>query len=104
MSKKINLALVLLILFTITACSPKMKLVPRSFGQGPSSSEICKEQGISEKNSQYEKCKDFYNAQNSLNRNTLLLGAAITILGGMFFERECDCLFGPDRGEKFKPE
>ncbi|PPR79845.1 MAG: hypothetical protein CFH01_00153 [Alphaproteobacteria bacterium MarineAlpha2_Bin1] len=80
-----------------------MSILPRTFGQGPTSSEICIDQGISVKNPQFNKCINFYETQNSLNRNTMILGTTVTILGALFFERECDCLFGPDRGEKFKP-
>ncbi|MAR79470.1 MAG: hypothetical protein CMM18_04500 [Rhodospirillaceae bacterium] len=104
MSNKLKIFTLVVLLCIASGCSSKMSVIPRAFGQGPNPSEICISQGISENNPQFSKCINFYKSQNSLNRNTMVIGTTITILGALFFERECDCLFGPDRGEKFKPE
>ena len=104
MNNRLKIFISIVLLFMITGCSSKMNVIPRAFGQGPSPAEICTDQGISENNPQFNKCIKFYRSQNSINRNTMILGTTITLLGALFFERECDCLFGPDRGEKFKPE
>ncbi|MBL42520.1 MAG: hypothetical protein CMM49_07670 [Rhodospirillaceae bacterium] len=103
MNIKSKILIIIVLLFFISGCTSKISVIPRAFGQGSTPSEICIEQGISSENPQFNKCVNFYRSQNSLNRNTMVIGTTITLLGALFFERECDCLFGPDRGEKFKP-
>ncbi len=102
MQKILKITVFLLILISLSSCSNKINLMTRSFGNGSTPGEICQEQGISSKNSQFEACKKFYNSQNFSNRNNILLGAMVAIISGALFQRECNCLFGPGRGEKFE--
>ena len=104
MRNKLKIPILIVLLCISSGCSSKMNVIPRAFGQGPDPSDICIKQGVLENNPQFTQCINFYKSQNSLNRNTMIIGTTITILGALFFERECDCLLGPDRGDKFKPE
>tara|TARA_Y100000590_G_scaffold380578_1_gene449008 strand:+ start:1363 stop:1665 length:303 start_codon:yes stop_codon:yes gene_type:complete len=98
----IRILIVLLFASIIGGCSESYNVVPRAFGKGPSSQEICNKQGISENNEQYNACIAFYELQNNNNRRNILLAGTIAVLGGIMFENNCECFFGPDRGVKFR--
>ena len=99
----IRILIVLLFAFAISGCSESYKVVPRAFGNGPSNQEICSKQGISVNNDQYNACIAFYEMQNNKNRRNILIAGTIAVLGGIMFEDNCECFFGPDRGIKFRP-
>ena len=98
-----RILIVLFFIFTITGCSGSFKMLPRALGNGPSSSEICTKQGININNEQHDACVKFYEVQNYKNRRNIFIAGAIALLGGIMFQDNCDCFFGPDRGIKFRP-
>ena len=98
-----RIVLLLICMFALAACGSRLQVVSRSFGNGPSSSAICHNQGIPTNDQQHGACVAFYDSQNIRNKRNFVLGVGVALLGTLVFEKQCECFFGPDRGKKFIP-
>ena len=87
----------------LCSCSSNLKVVPRAFGGGPSPTKVCVQQGFPVDSRQHANCVNFYESQNNRNRRNIFLSWGAVLLAAFIFEANCDCLLGPDRGERFKP-
>jgi hypothetical protein len=96
-------AVVALCLF-VTACANGTGIAFTPFGLGQeraTSAQKCASQGYREDSAIYGECVAFYDKQTSTNRRNIVIAVGVAVLAVVAFESECDCLFGPDRGEKF---
>lgn len=90
--------------FLVSACAGGPNISFNPFGGGEprlSSAQKCTSQGYREDTAIFGECVSFYDKQASTNRRNIALAVGVAVLGVVAFEGQCDCLFGPDRGEKF---
>jgi len=66
-----------------------------------SSAQKCLNQGYREGSDIFGECVAFYDRQTATNRRNIALAIGVAAISVFAFENQCDCLFGPDRGEKF---
>ena len=88
----------------VSACASGPSISFNPFGSGQpraTSAQKCIGQGYREDSAGYGECVAFYDKQTFTNRRNIVLAVGVTALAVFAFERECDCLFGPDRGTKF---
>jgi hypothetical protein len=75
---------------------------PFGFGQTRVTSvQKCGSQGYREGSAIHSECTAFYDKKTFTNRRNIALALGVAALAVFRFERECECLFGPDRGTKF---
>jgi len=102
--RRSHVAAVVALCLTLAACANGSGMSFNPFGLGQpraTSAQKCTSQGHREDSAIYGECVAFYDKQTFTNRRNIVLAIGVVVLSVVAFENECDCLFGPDRGEKF---
>ena len=103
--RRSRIAAVVALSFALTACANGAVISFKPFGLGQTrvtSVQKCDGQGYREGSEIHSECTAFYDKQTFTNRRNIVLALSVAALAVFAFEEECDCLFGPDRGTKFR--
>jgi hypothetical protein len=88
----------------LSGCAGFSNVTLKPFGLGASSlssAQKCTGQGYREGSTIFGECVSFYDKQTATNRRNIALAIGVAAVSVIAFEGQCDCLFGPDRGDKF---